>query len=200
MYDPVTIFIIVLGLFFVCLFLLLCFLCSISICYKASLVVLNSLNFCLPGKLLIYPSHLNESLEMNVICQHCYWQIQTNIVNKCYLPFSLVIFNILSLIFVSLNTMSLYVPPQVYPAWDSLCFLDLADYFLSHVREIFSFYLFQYFLSSFLSPPSGRIKYTYNVNAGTFNVVPEVSQAVFLLFHFLPYILVCGSDFHRSVF
>ena len=26
------------------------------------------------------------------------------------------------------------IPPWVYPSWDSLCFLDLVDYFLSHVR------------------------------------------------------------------
>ena len=28
------------------------------------------------------------------------------------------------------------VPPWVYPAWASLCFLVLFDYFLSHVREV----------------------------------------------------------------
>ena len=38
----------------------------------------------------------------------------------------------------------------------SLCFLDLVDYFLSHVREVFSYYLFRYFLGSFLSSPSGN--------------------------------------------
>ena len=29
------------------------------------------------------------------------------------------------------------VPPWVSPAWDSLCFLDFFDYFLSHVQEVF---------------------------------------------------------------
>ena len=43
------------------------------------------------------------------------------------------------------------VPHWVYPAWDSLCFLDLVDYFFSHVREVFSYYLFKYFLKCFLS-------------------------------------------------
>ena len=43
------------------------------------------------------------------------------------------------------------VPPWVYPAWDSLYFLDLADDSCSHVREVFSYYLFKYFLRSFLS-------------------------------------------------
>ena len=72
--------------------------------------------------------------------------------------FSPVAFNILSLtlIFVSFDYyVSWCVPPWVYPAWDSLCFLDLVDYFLSHVREIFSYYLFKCFLGSFLSSPSG---------------------------------------------
>ena len=74
--------------------------------------------------------------------------------------FSLVAFNILSLslIFVSLiTTCPGYVPPWVYPAWDSLWFLDLVDYFLSHVWEFFNSYLFKYFLRSFLSlsSPSG---------------------------------------------
>ena len=36
---------------------------SFSICCKAGLVVLNSLNFCLSGKLLISPSNLKESLD-----------------------------------------------------------------------------------------------------------------------------------------
>ena len=49
-------------------------------------------------------------------------------------------FNILSLslIFVSLITICLgvFIPPWAYTAWDSLCFLDWVDYFLSHVREI----------------------------------------------------------------
>ena len=47
--------------------------------------------------------------------------------------------------------MSWYVPPCVYPDGDSLCLLDLIDYFLSRVRETFSYYCFRYFLRSFLS-------------------------------------------------
>ena len=43
--------------------------------------------------------------------------------------------------------MSSCVPHWVYPAWDSLCFLDLVDYFLSHVRDIFSYYFFKFSLS-----------------------------------------------------
>ena len=68
----------------------------------------------------------------------------------CY---SLAAFNIFSLylIFVSLINVSWCVSPWVYPAGDSLCFLDLDGYFLSHVREVFDYNLFKYFLGSFLS-------------------------------------------------
>ena len=38
------------------------FVSSFSICHKAGLVVLNSFNFCLSGKLLISPSNLKQSL------------------------------------------------------------------------------------------------------------------------------------------
>ena len=90
--------------------------------------------------------------------------------------FSLVAFNILSLslIFVSLINMCLGVLPfEFYSAWDSLCFLGLVDYFPSHVQEAFSYYLFKYFLRSFLSLFS--FWDPYNVNVGAFNIVLEVS-------------------------
>ena len=90
--------------------------------------------------------------------------------------FSLVAFNVLSLVFnfcQCVYYVSWCVPPWVYPSWESLCFLALVDYFLSHVREIFSYYLFKYFLRSFLSLFS--FWGPYNVNVGTFNVDSEVS-------------------------
>ena len=37
--------------------------------------------------------------------------------------------------------MSWGVLPWVYPIWNSLCFLDLGDYFLPHFREVFNNYL-----------------------------------------------------------
>ena len=64
--------------------------------------------------------------------------------------------------------------------WDSLCFLDLIDCFLSHIREVFYYNLFKYLLSPFLflfffwAP--------YNSNVGAFNVVPEVSETVSIIF------------------
>ena len=90
--------------------------------------------------------------------------------------FSLVAFNVLSLVFnfrQCVYYVSWCVPPWVYPVWDSLCFLDLVDYFLSHVREVFSYYLFKYFLRYFLSLFS--FWDPYNANVGAFNIVPEVS-------------------------
>ena len=60
--------------------------------------------------------------------------------------FSLVVFNILCLsLIVSLITMCLGVFLLCLPG--TLCFLELVDYFFSHVRKVFSYYLFKYFFS-----------------------------------------------------
>ena len=68
----------------------------------------------------------------------------------------------------------------VYPIWDSLGFLDLGGYFLSHFREFFNSNLLKYFLilffSSFWDP--------YNSNVGAFNTVPEIFETVLNSFHF----------------
>ena len=87
--------------------------------------------------------------------------------------FSLVAFNILPLIFVSLIIMCLDVFLLGFTLTGTLCFLDLVDYFLSHVGEVFSYYLFKYFLWSFLS--LFFFWDFYNGNVGMFNIVPEVS-------------------------
>ena len=89
--------------------------------------------------------------------------------------FSLVAFNILSLslIFVSVITMCLCVFFLGFILPGALSFLDLVDYFLSHVREVFSYHLFRYFLRSFFSLFS--FWDPYNVNVCMFNVGPEVS-------------------------
>ena len=68
------------------------------------------------------------------------------------------------------------------------------DYFLAHVREVFKYNLFKYFLSPFLflfffwDP--------YNSNVDVFNVVSEVSETVINSFHSFFFILLCGSYFH----
>ena len=76
------------------------------------------------------------------------------------------------------------VPPWGYPAWDSLCFLDLVDYFFSHVREVFSYYLFNYFLRSFLSLFS--FWDLYNANVGVFNVAPRSLRLFSFPFNLFP--------------
>ena len=50
--------------------------------------------------------------------------------------------------------MSLCDSTWIYPTLDSLCFLDLVDYFLFHVSKVFK-YLFQCFHKSLLSSLSG---------------------------------------------
>ena len=78
--------------------------------------------------------------------------------------------------------MSQCVPPWIHPLWDSLCFLDLSECFLSHVREVLGYNIFKYFyrfflfLFSFWDP--------YNMNVGALNIVPEVSETVLIFFSF----------------
>ena len=89
-----------------------------------------------------------------------------------FVIFPLLTFNILflPLIFVSLIILC---PSWVSPAWDSLCSLDLVDYFLSHVREVFPIISSNIFLGPFsLSTPSGP---PITRMFCAFNVVPEVS-------------------------
>ena len=89
--------------------------------------------------------------------------------------FSLVAFNILSLslIFVIVITMCLgvFFLGLILPG--TLCFQDLVDYFLSHVKEVFSYYLLKYFLRNFLS--FSFFWNPYNTHVGAFNVVPKIS-------------------------
>ena len=95
--------------------------------------------------------------------------------------FSLVAFKFyLSLTFVSLITVCLgaFLIGFIFPG--TLCFLNLFDYFLPHVWDVFSYYLFKYFLRSFLSLFS--FWEPYNANVGTLNIFPEVSYAVFISF------------------
>ena len=96
---------------------------------------------------------------------------------------SLAAFNILSLclVFVSLISVSWHVSPWVYPVWDSLCLLDLIDYFPFHVGEVFNYNLFKNFLIPFIllfffwDP--------YNSNVGAFDIIPEVSETILSSFH-----------------
>ena len=110
--------------------------------------------------------------------------------------FSLAAFNILSLclVFISLISMCLGVSSWVYPVWDSLCLLDLIDYFLFHVGEIFNYNLFKNFIILFFSWDP------YNLNAGAFDIVPEVSETVLSAFHSFYFILLFRSYFYHFIF
>ena len=61
-YDPVAIYFIVLGSSLYTVFVSPVQRISFSICWRAGLVVLNSLSFCMSVNLLISPSYLNEIL------------------------------------------------------------------------------------------------------------------------------------------
>ena len=71
------------------------------------------------------------------------------------------------------------VLPWVYSVGDSLVFLDSGAYFLPHNRGVFSYYLFEYFLTPFLFVFFWN---TYDLSVETFNIVPEVSDVVLISF------------------
>ena len=77
--------------------------------------------------------------------------------------------------------MSWGVSPWVYPVWDSLGFLDLGDYFLSHFREVFNYYLLKDFLMVFLFV--FFFGDSYDSNVGAFNIVLEGSEIVLVSFN-----------------
>ena len=110
--------------------------------------------------------------------------------------FSLVAFNILSLylIFVSLITMcfGLFLIGFILAGTLCVSWAWLTN-FLSHVREVFRYYLFRYFLRSFLSLFS--FWEPYNANVGAFNVI----RGLLGCFHSFFFILFHGTDFHHFV-
>ena len=78
--------------------------------------------------------------------------------------------------------------PWVYLVSDSLGFLGLGDYFLSHFRKVFNYYLLKYFLMTFLFV--FFFWDTYDSNIGAFNIVPEVPEVVLISFNsFFPFFL-----------
>ena len=96
--------------------------------------------------------------------------------------FSLAAFNICSLclIFVNLTDMCLGVFHLGFIPFGTLGFLDLGDYFLPHFREVFNYYILKHFLMVFLLVFFWE---SYDLNVGTFNIVPEVSEIVLIYFN-----------------
>ena len=76
-------------------------------------------------------------------------------------------------------------------------FLDLDDYFLSHIREVFDYNFFKYFLRPFLFLFSCE---PYYENVGTFNFVPEFSETILISFYPFSFILFHDNDFPHSIF
>ena len=62
----------------------------------------------------------------------------------------------------------------------TLGFLGLCDYFLTHFREVFSYYLLEYFLMAFLFV--FFFWDSYDLNVGAFHIVPEVPEVVLISF------------------
>ena len=73
----------------------------------------------------------------------------------CY--FSLAAFNSCSLCLIFVNLINMYLGVFCFGfiMFGTLGFLDLGDYFLSHCRELFIYYLLKYFLMVFLFSSSG---------------------------------------------
>ena len=93
--------------------------------------------------------------------------------------------------------MSWHASPWIYPVWDSLCFLDLINHFLSHIRELFNYTLFKYFLSPFLfSSPSGTL--IIQMLVCLMLSQRSLRLASILLFYFL-FIVLCSSYFHYFI-
>ena len=117
-------------------------------------------------------------------------------------PFSLVAFNILSLslIFVSLITMCLSVfflrfimPGALCASWT---WLTISFSMLGKISAITSSYIYSGPLWVFFF-----FWDSYNANVGALNVLPVVSQSVFIFFHFFFFCILFYSRYsHHFVF
>ena len=105
--------------------------------------------------------------------------------------FSLDVLKIISLclVSVSLISMCLDVFLLVFILYETLCFLDLVQYFLSHVGELFDYNLFKKIFSSFLV--LFFLWDPYNSYVGSFNIVQELSEASLNYYFFFS----CSSAF-----
>ena len=181
-------------------------------------MVLNSLNFLLSEKLFISPSILTEILTrfcnlgcrffpfstLNISCHSlvaCRVSAERSAIQRMGFPlyvtccFSLAAFNFLSLCLIFLSLISMC--PWVNPVWDSLCLLDLVDFFFFYVGEISNYNLFKIFLTLFL------LLFFWepcNLNIGAFDIVPEVSETILSSFHSFYFILIFRSYFYHFFF
>ena len=183
-------------------------------------MVLNSLNFCLSEKLFIYPSVLNEILAgysnlgcrflpfstLNVAC-HSLQAYRVSAERSADKPmrfplyvtccFSLAAFNILSLclVFVSLISMCLGVFLLGLILYGTLHLLDLIDYFLFHVGEIFNYisskiFSYPFFFSSSFGTPIIQMLVCLLLSQRSL----KLSSVLFILFT-----LFCSSEIISTI-
>ena len=196
----------------------------INICWKAGLVVLNSLNSFLSEKLFISPSILNEILARycNLHCRFffpfqyfkyilsfpltCRVSAERSAVNRMGFPlyvtycFLLAAFNILSLclVFVSLISMCLGVFLLGCILYRTLCLLDMIYDFPFHVGEIFNYNLFKNFLIPFLFFPF--FWDSYNSIVGCLILSQRSLRLLSVLFILFYFNLLFVNYFHHFIF
>ena len=90
-----------------------------------------------------------------------------------------------------------HVSPWIYPLWDSLPFLDFIDYFLCHIREVFNYNLFKYFLRPFFFSSSSG---TPIIRMLVCLMLSQRSLRLLNSFHSFFFILLCSSYFHYFIF
>uniref|UniRef100_A0A8W4FQF6 Uncharacterized protein n=1 Tax=Sus scrofa TaxID=9823 RepID=A0A8W4FQF6_PIG len=86
------------------------------------------------------------------------------------------------------------IPLWVYFIWYSLCFLDLSEWFLFHVREVLAIISWNIFFCPLL--PLFSFWHPYNTDVGAFNFVPQFSETLFICFQTFFSFLFCIRNFH----
>ena len=167
---------------------------------------MNSLRFCLSVKLLISPSYLNNIFArynilgcrffsfiiLSVPC-HSFlaWGVSIERsavilmgIPLCVCCFSLAVFSICSLCLIFVNLINMFLGVfcfgfilfqtlWVSPTWVGSSFPILGKFSTIISSSIFSW---PFFLSSSL----GWFFFSYDLNVGLFNIVPEVSEVVLI--------------------
>ena len=116
-----------------------------------------------------------------------------------FTAFVLLIFNIFTLYLVFVSLINTYlVSLRVCLVWNSLHFLGLDGYFLSHVTVIFNFHLLYIFSDLFSSSGTPIIQMLQCLILSQKSL--RLSSIHFILFFFFFSILLFCSYFHHSVF
>ena len=115
----------------------------------------------------------------------------------CFSPVAFGILSLCLILFILINMcLGLFLPGFIL--YGTPCLLDLFDYFLFHVGEIFNYNLFQNFLVPFLF--LFFFWDLYNSNVGAVDMVLDVSEAFLSSCHSFYFILLFKSYFHHFIF